>query len=128
MLPRALVQPLKEHLQRVRVLHEADLSQGYGDVFMPMALDKKYPNGGREWGWQYVFPSKNISVDPRSGVVRRHHADEKAIQRAMKKAVLAAGITKLATPHTLRHEFSQHGRRCANLDRTDNGSFAYASF
>ena len=108
MLPAALVQPLKEHLQRVKVLHEEDLAGGFGEVFMPMALDRKYPNAGREWAWQYVFPSRKLSVDPRSGAVRRHHADEKAIQRAMKKAVAATGVPKLATPHTMRHSFATH--------------------
>lgn len=108
MLPAALVQPLKQHLERVKVLHDDDLANGHGEVFMPMALDNKYPNAGKSWGWQYVFPSINLSVDPYSGNTRRHHADEKAIQRAMKKAVLAAGIVKLATPHTLRHSFATH--------------------
>lgn len=108
MLPTSLVQSLKQQLDRVKTLHDEDLLKGYGDVFMPMALDKKYPKAGKEWGWQYIFPSRNMSVDPRSGVVGRHHADDKTIQRAMKKAVTAAEVTKLATPHTFRHSFATH--------------------
>ena len=108
MLPAALAQPLKTHLSKVKALHNEDLTAGFGAVYMPMALDRKYPNAAREWGWQYVFPSVKLSVDPRSNLIRRHHADEKTIQRAVKKAVKTAGLVKLATPHTLRHSFATH--------------------
>jgi len=108
MLPMSLVEPLKSHLLKVQALHQEDLSTGHGAVFMPMALDKKYPNAGKDWRWQCCFPSIKLSVDPRSKVVRRHHADEKTVQRAVKKAVNLAGLTKLATPHTFRHSFATH--------------------
>ncbi len=103
MLPESLAGPLAEHLSRVRALHERDLANGNGEVFLPYALSRKYPRAGREWGWQFVFPSGNLSTDPRDGCVRRHHLQDQAAQRAMKQAVRDAGVVKPATPHVLRH-------------------------
>jgi len=107
-MPASLVLSLKQHIAMVRAAHQLELAAGRGDVYLPDALSRKYPNAPWEWAWQYVFPAAGLSVDPRSGSVRRHHLDEKRVQRAFKRAVAAAGIAKLATPHTLRHSFATH--------------------
>jgi integron integrase len=107
MLPAKLVEPMRAHLERVRVLHARDLRDGYGEVHLPYALARKYPRAAREWRWQYAFPSAHRSADPEDGVLRRHHLDESVPQRAVREALTAAGIEKHASCQ-LRHSFATH--------------------
>jgi integron integrase len=108
MLPPSLVEHLRRQLERAKALHEMDVREGFGHVYLPYALARKYPNADREWGWQYVFPARQRSVDPRSGREQRHHIAETALQKAVRAAVKGAGITKLGSCHTLRHSFATH--------------------
>lgn len=107
-LPRKLAIPLREHLERVRTLHQDDLAKGLGEVFLPDALARKYPRAPRDWIWQYVFPSGRLSIDPRTDKKRRHHLDESSLQKMIKRAASQAGITKRVSSHTLRHSFATH--------------------
>ncbi|MFV8835708.1 integron integrase [Aquisalimonas sp. APHAB1-3] len=108
MLPDSLAEGLAEQVRRTVEIHRQDLASGYGSVYLPNALARKYPAAPQETGWQYVFPASRLSVDPRSGKTRRHHVDEKRLQRAVKAAVRKAGITKPASCHTFRHSFATH--------------------
>ena len=103
-----LIPVLKRHLETTRSIHKKDLADGFGAVYLPHALGRKYPNAPREWIWQYVFPSSKRSTDPRSGVARRHHFDESSVQKAVKRAVRTAEIHKKASCHSLRHSFATH--------------------
>ena len=108
LLPKALHEPLREQLATAKRVHDRDLAAGFGSVWLPNALLRKYPNAKTEWQWQFVFPSRQRSADPLDGVVKRHHLHESAMQRAMTAAVRRAGIVKHATCHTLRHSFATH--------------------
>ena len=108
MLPEVLLPHLSRHLEKVKQMHVQDLANGFGSVYMPNAIARKYPNASREWKWQYVFPSAGIQRDPRSGERRRHHVGERTVQHAVKQATQKAEIKKNVGPHTFRHSFATH--------------------
>lgn len=108
MLPIVLSEPLRAHLESVRVLHQRDRSKGFGEVWLPHALDRKHPGAAAEWPWQYVFPAPKLSTDHRTGATRRHHLDESTIQKAVRTAAQRAQLAKPAGCHTLRHSFATH--------------------
>ncbi|MEK7698792.1 MAG: integron integrase [Planctomycetota bacterium] len=108
MLPESLKKPLQLQISRVKEIHEEDLKQGFGNVSLPDALEKKYPHASKELAWQYVFPASKRSIDPRSDIEKRHHVDESVLQRAVKDAIRSAGIHKQASCHTFRHSFATH--------------------
>ncbi len=106
--PGSLEPLIKNHLERVQLIHEQDLQKGYGAVYLPSSLARKYPQAETEWNWQYVFPSRKLSEDPRSKVTRRHHLDQSVVNKAIKQAVRRVGIAKKVSAHTFRHSFATH--------------------
>lgn len=107
-LPELTIALLKDHLTGVQVVFEQDIKEGYGEVYLPYALARKYPNAAREWSWQYVFPARSLAIDPRSGITRRHHLDQSVVNKAIKTAVRRAKINKKVSAHTFRHSFSTY--------------------
>jgi len=108
MLPESLILPLQEQLSHVKRLHAQDVAQGVGPVYLPFALERKYPHAGRLWIWQYVFPSDRLSKDPRTEIIRRHHTSESGLQKAVPHAARLVGLTKRVSCHTFRHSFATH--------------------
>jgi integron integrase len=108
MLPDSIITPLRQHLEKVNLLHKKDLARGFGSVHMPYALDAKYPAANKQWIWQYIFPASTHVLDPKTGIVRRHHIHETALQKEIRHATLLAGVDKRVTPHTFRHSFATH--------------------
>ena len=108
LLPEAVIPVIKDHLPRTRLIHQRDLRQGYGSVHLPFALARKYPEAPRQWIWQFLFPSPQLSTDPRSGLTQRHHISTSALQKAVHRAAMLARIEKRVTCHTLRHSFATH--------------------
>jgi len=106
--PELIIPLLENHLGKVGIIHQQDLSQGLGEVYLPYALARKYKNAGKEWGWQYIFPSRRISTDPRSKIVRRHHVDPSVVNKAIKIAARKLGFNKQISAHTFRHSFATH--------------------
>jgi integron integrase len=106
--PGSVTPLLQSHLARTKTLHQQDLARGAGEVFLPHALARKYPHAGKEWGWQYVFPARDLSTDPRGGAIRRHHVDPSVINKAIKAAARRVGLTKRISAHTFRHSFATH--------------------
>lgn len=107
-LPDKVVSVLKLQINKVKIIHKQDLQDGYGTVFLPYALDKKYKNAGKSWQWQYIFPASQLSADPRSGVIRRHHISENMVQKEVRRAVRKSSLAKPASCHTFRHSFATH--------------------
>jgi len=108
MLPMSIKEPLRRHLEWVKKQYQRDLQRGYAGVSLPYALERKYPNAAKEWGWQWVFPASKLYIERGSGVTKRHHLHESVLQRAVKEAVRKAGIAKPASCHTFRHSFATH--------------------
>lgn len=107
-LPDSLIQPLRLHLDHVKIIHQQDLLDGFGAVYLPLALEQKYPMANKDWIWQYVFPASDLAKDKRTGIRRRHHIHETVVQKAIREASRRATIDKHVTPHTLRHSFATH--------------------
>lgn len=108
LFPEPLHAVLRTHLERVKIIHEQDVAAGYGRVYLPHALARKYPNAEREWAWQYVFPASKLAVDPHGGMIRRHHVNESTLQKAVRQAAVQSGVAKKIGPHTFRHSFATH--------------------